>query len=387
MARNRQLLSLLRDQPEFAGFDTQQMMWFLYERFSPPVPPSQPKLGADSASSRSADGEPIGMLAELTELLKRTRNVIVYGPPGTGKTFWVRQLAEHLLDEQLSTDMSHSNAILTDYCEFVTFHQSFAYEEFMEGLKPLPLTPGSVDVRYAVVPGIFRRICARAEGAWQAQGEHAPRYLLIIDEVNRANIAKVFGELITLIEDDKRLGAPNQVRVTLPYSGETLGVPPNLYIVATMNTADRSIALLDVALRRRFAFVEVIPDSSLLHTTAGVDVSALLSRLNQRLSALLDRNYQIGHSFFLDVHDLPGLRFAWYYRIVPLLQEYFASDGERLRAVLGKDFVIEIKPAPALFDIGVDWMDGDTSRIEINRFENDDAAFIAALQRLTGMTA
>jgi 5-methylcytosine-specific restriction protein B len=244
-----------------------------------------------------------------------------------------------------------------------------------------------VDVRYAVVPGIFRRICARAEEAWQAQGENAPRYLLIIDEINRANIAKVFGELITLVEDDKRLGAPNHVRVTLPYSGEVFGVPPNLYIVATMNTADRSIALLDVALRRRFAFVEVMPDPSLLHAAGGVDVAALLSRLNQRLSVLLDRNYQIGHSFFLDVHSLPGLRFAWYYRIVPLLQEYFASDQERLRAVLGKDFVVDMKPATSLFDVGVDWMDGGTSQIEINRFEDDNAGFIAALRHLSGTTA
>lgn len=154
-----------------------------------------------------------------------------------------------------------------------------------------------------------------------------------------------------------------------------------------MNTADRSIALLDVALRRRFAFVEVMPVPTLLHTVAGVDVATLLSRLNNRLAALLDRNYQIGHSFFLDAHDLAGLRFAWYYRVIPLLQEYFASDGERLRAVLGKGFAIEVKPAPSLFDTGMDWMDGDTTRIDINRFEGNDDGFVAALNQLSSTTS
>jgi 5-methylcytosine-specific restriction protein B len=197
------------------------------------------------------------------------------------------------------------------------------------------------------VPGVLRRICARAEAAWRNHRAKAPKYLLIIDEINRANIAKVFGELITLIEDDKRLGEPNEVTVTLPYSGDRFGIPPNLYFLGTMNTADRSIALLDLALRRRFTFLELMPEPSLLPTIAGVDLSRLLTRLNERIAALLDRDHQIGHSYFManaDADfDADDLRFVWYHRVVPLLQEYFYNDGERLHAILGDDFVKRTK--------------------------------------------
>ena len=227
------------------------------------------------------------------------------------------------------------------YMRFVTFHQSFAYEEFVEGLKPIT---EDGQVRYEVVDGIFKDICRSA----QNDPEH--EYLLVIDEINRANIAKVFGELITLIEDDKRLEQEHEITVQLPYSKETFGVPENLLILGTMNTADRSIALLDIALRRRFTFVEQMPNPSLLGMVEGVDLGVLLDQLNRRITVLLGRDYQIGHSYLMGIDSLEALHFAWYRKIMPLLQEYFYNDWERLQAVVGSHFVkiVEVDEATRL---------------------------------------
>jgi 5-methylcytosine-specific restriction protein B len=149
----------------------------------------------------------------------------------------------------------------------------------------------------------------------------------------------VFGELITLIEDDKRIDEDNSLRVRLPYSGEMFGVPPNLYVLGTMNTADRSIALLDLALRRRFSFVELMPDSSVLGELDGVDLRSVLNRLNERIRLLLDRDHQVGHSYLMNLKDKSALHHGWYNRIVPLLEEYFYNDSERLHAILGDAFL------------------------------------------------
>lgn len=255
---------------------------------------------------------------------------------------------------------AQSSEILRHY-SFVTFHQSYGYEEFVEGLRPvLDDDTDFGSIKYEIRPGAFKDLCRKARLAPEQ------RFAMVIDEINRGNISKIFGELITLIEPDKREGTENTIAVTLPYSGESFSVPPNIDIIGTMNTADRSLALLDTALRRRFDFVPVLPDARdeagaplfglrVTLTQHVIDIPRMLSVINQRVEALYDRDHCIGHSYFTALAQAPdgderliALSQVFSNRIIPLLEEYFFEDWQKIRLVLadnqkpeGTQFVIE----------------------------------------------
>lgn len=204
---------------------------------------------------------------------------------------------------------------------------------------------------------LFQMIKQFHDEEWQPE-ESVPvekqNYVLIIDEINRGNIAKIFGELITLIEPSKRIGGDDEATVILPYSQDSFGVPDNLYIIGTMNTADRSIALLDTALRRRFEFVEMMPDAThdrISTDIEGVNCQKLLDAMNKRIHFLFDREHQIGHTYFIDVDDMESLEATFKNKIIPLLQEYFYDDWEKIDLVLNRNGFIEDKSAELHKDI------------------------------------
>jgi hypothetical protein len=323
VARNHLLFSLYEMLAAPSAWTPLDFARLLYREFPPfgadvgeKHDPSRDVI--DKPAERGGNGVPAARVSDGPNI---PRNLIIYGPPGTGKT---RRLLREIAPQ------------FGDRFEMVTFHPGCAYEEFVEALRPVSDGQNG-PVRYDVVPGIFRRACERASAEPEAP------FLLAIDEINRANLANVLGELITLIEEDKR---GNGARVTLPYSKLPFSVPANLWVVGTMNTADRSIALMDIALRRRFIFEELMVDydalaedfaSSSDPQLNGIDLARILYSMNRRLQLLLDRDHQIGHAWLFGIRSLADLRARFAQRILPLLAEYFFDDWSRAALVLGED--------------------------------------------------
>ncbi|EOH8046985.1 McrB family protein [Campylobacter jejuni] len=393
-------------------------------------------------------------------------NQILYGPPGTGKTYHTIDKALEILGENLE-NRDEKKAKFDEYVKngqivFTTFHQSYGYEEFVEGIKPrIDSKENSKEVEYEIKDGIFKELCKKAldnykvslltqeefvksedlenkieifldelvdqqkfiekiqSGGFKLEeynekyriitddtnanlylnleifktllenkdkiingrsikqilnNKHRRQidsyyfqlvklfkereqdykvdnnpsekpglkpYIIIIDEINRGNVSKIFGELITLIEPSKRIGEKEELKVTLPYSGEKFGVPKNVYIIGTMNTADRSITSLDTALRRRFEFIEMMPDVSKLSMDCeGINLQELLKAINTRIEYLLDREKTIGHAFFVSVENLEDLKKVFQNKIIPLLQEYFYNDYALINEVLNDNGMI-----------------------------------------------
>ena len=260
-------------------------------------------------------------------------NCILFGAPGTGKTYATAEyalavienrevdLSKKTVDERKMVMDNYNAYLKKGQIVFTTFHQSYGYEDFIQGMRP---DPNSDKLSFLYADGVFKKI------ADEARADLENNYVIIIDEINRANISKVFGELITLIEDDKREGEVNAIKVALP-SGDKFSVPNNLYIIGTMNSADKSISLIDTALRRRFDFVEVSPRAEFIENAI---LRNIMKKLNENLVGELDStDLLIGHSYFMgkteaDICNIMNRN------IIPLLYEYFYDNSKKVKALV-----------------------------------------------------
>ena len=287
----------------------------------------------------------IAYLEKCAKLLSKKHNIILQGAPGTGKTYNTAAIALNALDIT-DVDLTDHKAVMIRYDEllgkqifFTTFHQSLDYEDFVEGLKPHVQTDNkgnSIGVTYEPEDGIFKRACNKAV----ENAEDNKSVVLIIDEINRGNVSKIFGELITLLESDKRSQGNHPIKVILPYTKTEFGVPSNLYIIGTMNTTDRSTGTLDYALRRRFAFVTLQSDRSVIEKhydklgNANLkdmavalfdDIKKFIESPKHLCGDMSIDDLMVGHSYFM-AEDEEELKDKVEYEIIPLINEYI-NDG------------------------------------------------------------
>ena len=306
------------------------------------------RINGDPGRKLQLDGIP----GRVQVILERKGQVILYGPPGTGKTYWARRAGLDLValstfgqrfeqldaSDQARVEGSSDQRGLLRMC---TFHPAYGYEDFIEGYRPV-VEARSGTLHFSLTDGIFKQLCSDAER------EPQQRFILLVDEINRGDIPRIFGELLTLLERDKRGQA-----VYLPVSGERFSVPANVQIIGTMNTADRSIALLDTALRRRFGFVELMPDPAVLGDAVvaeSVPLGEWLTALNDRIREHIGRdarNMQVGHSYLMQGGQ-PLAEFREFVRvlsddIIPLLEEYCYEDYAALAKILGGTLVDETR--------------------------------------------
>lgn len=283
-------------------------------------------------------------------------NFIIYGAPGTGKTYSTAEYALAIIEnrtvdtrrksyeERKAVMVAYNDYVRKGQIVFTTFHQSYGYEEFIQGLRP---DTHSDKMAFITVDGVFKRI------ADDALDDHKNNYVIIIDEINRANISKVFGELITLIESDKRWGEVNETCATLQ-SGDIFAVPNNLYIIGTMNSADKSISLIDAALRRRFEFIEQYPNAELVDDPT---LRNVLTKINAILADSLESSdLLIGHSYFMG-KTADGLCGILNNSIIPLLYEYYYDNKKKVIGVL----------TDALKDLGIRIVDDKISRVRVEK--------------------
>jgi len=359
------------------GFSLEQILQFLEDKYPETIGALSEVL--DSDYQKSIEHQ-IDIRPEHFEEIRDkypNPNILLYGPPGTGKTYHCIDIAAEIIGKsnpQHEVNQAIFQKALGSQIEMISFHPNYAYEDFIQGLRPT--TNRQKGLEFELKDGIFKRIADRAiqnylaskvqltrkdrellqylqetmplqknaynpyslneeQAVYQRQlksGKRVDRqnYVLVIDEINRAHISSVFGELITLIEKDKRYDQNNALSLRLP-SGQPFVVPPNLYIIGTMNTTDKSIALLDMALRRRFDFKAVYPRYDLPQLA----YPKVLQKMNRKITQLRGREFQIGHAYFLK--DRMGnfdLTYHLQYKVIPLLYEYFRNDEQAVRSVL-----------------------------------------------------